>query len=58
MERKRAKVENAKCENHESVECWGCSSVVERSLRMREAPGSNPGISTKPFYLGVGTIDR
>ena len=24
---------------------WGCSSVVERPLRMREAPGSIPGIS-------------
>ena len=24
---------------------WGCSSVVERSLRMRKAPGSIPGIS-------------
>ena len=24
---------------------WGCSSVVERSLRMRDAPGSIPGIS-------------
>ena len=25
---------------------WGCSSGVERALRMREAPGSIPGIST------------
>ena len=25
---------------------WGCSSVVERTLRMCEAPGSIPGIST------------
>ena len=24
---------------------WGCSSVVERALSMREAPGSIPGIS-------------
>ena len=24
----------------------GCSSVVERSLRMRDAPGSIPGVST------------
>ena len=24
---------------------WGCSSVVERSLRMRDAPGSIPGVS-------------
>ena len=24
---------------------WGCSSVVERSLCMREAPGSIPGTS-------------
>ena len=33
--------------------CRGCSSVVERSLRMREAPGSNPGISNLfrfPFH--------
>ena len=28
--------------------CWGCSSVVERSLRMWEALGSIPSIST--FY--------
>ena len=34
--------------NWDSLACqptWGCSSVVERPLRMREAPGSNPGIS-------------
>ena len=27
----------------------GCSSVVERALSMREAPGSIPGISMVPF---------
>ena len=27
----------------------GCSSVVERSLRMRDAPGSIPGVSTAIF---------
>ena len=29
-----------------SIYKWGCSSGVERALRMREAPGSIPGIST------------
>ena len=29
----------------------GCSSVVERSLRMREARGSTPRISTFFFFL-------
>ena len=31
--------------------CWGCSSVVERSLRMWEAPGSIPGISISSFFF-------
>lgn len=39
---------------------WGCSSVVERSLRMWEAPGSIPGISTffflVPLYLCCCTV--
>ena len=33
--------------------CWygrGCSSVVERSLRMRDAPGSIPGVSTAILF--------
>ena len=30
---------------------WGCNSVVECPLRMRKAPGSNPGISNNfPFF--------
>nr|CDS28902.1 Mariner Mos1 transposase [Hymenolepis microstoma] len=35
---------------------WGCSSVVERSLRMREAPGSIPGIS-KPMEILWGASE-
>ena len=27
------------------MEEWGCSSVVERSIRIRDAPGSIPGVS-------------
>ena len=34
---------------------WGYSSVVERSLCMREASGSNPDISTFFFFL-PGTV--
>ena len=32
---------------------WGCSSVVERPLRMRKVPGSNPGTSNtvKLFFM-------
>lgn len=29
---------------------WGCSSVVERMLRMYEVPGSIPGISNDFFF--------
>lgn len=29
----------------------GCSSVVERALRMCEVPGSIPGISKQPTLL-------
>lgn len=32
---------------------WGCSSVVERSLCMREAPGSIPGTSIVSMHFGV-----
>lgn len=32
---------------------WGYSSVVERSLCMREASGSNPDISTPIFFFSL-----
>jgi len=34
--------------------CWGISSLVERPLRMREAPGSIPGFSTEIFESALG----
>ena len=37
---------------------WGYSSVVERSLCMREASGSNPDISTPIFFFFFFTIFR
>ena len=54
------------CGHHSAIKCcpaqhrWdrgpsmgrGCSSVVERSLCMRKAPGSIPGISTYLFWMG------
>ena len=36
----------------EPMASWrGCSSVVERSLRMRDVPGSIPGVSKNIFEL-------
>ena len=35
---------------------WGCSSVVERSIRIRDAPGSIPGVSTKNFQTKYGLV--
>ena len=35
----------------ETTDRWGCSSVVERPLRMREARGSNPRISNRYSVL-------
>ena len=35
---------------------WGCSSVVERSIRIRDAPGSIPGVSTKFFKQRFGLV--
>ena len=34
-----------------NVSSWGCSSVVERPLRMRNVPGSNPGTSSNSFLI-------
>ena len=34
-------------------EVWGCSSVVERSIRIRDARGSIPLISNQCFALDV-----
>lgn len=34
-----------------SFAAGGCSSVVERALRMCEVPGSIPGISKQPMLL-------
>ena len=36
---------------HLVLATWGYSSVVERSLCMREASGSNPDISTPIFFF-------
>ena len=33
-------------------EVWGCSSVVERSILIRDAPGSIPGVSSLFLYVG------
>lgn len=33
------------------TQAGGCSSAVERVLRMYEAPGSTPGSSTRAFFL-------
>ena len=30
---------------------WGCGVVVSHALRMRKAPGSNPGTSTIFFHF-------
>ena len=32
---------------------WGCGVVVSHALRMRKAPGSNPGTSTIFFLIDV-----
>ena len=46
----------ASCLKEATMCSWGCSSVVERSIRIRDAPGSIPGVSTKNFQTKYGLV--